>query len=214
MPTKRRDNPNGDNPKTCATAGCDRPLVSHHGNARFCMLHGARTNRAKDLRRAAAQGDELAADDLARIGRAPPEASNARSQLERYSVMLGQAQGDAVAAAELAGLSLRGDALDAYALEARQTCPDLVEGKQTAATSLANAALLLLLIRVRDSIPLLPSTSLAPALRQLGETIDRLQGGLAPVYSQVAVQIRLAAEAQSSSPIIDVGGGDDAPTRH
>lgn len=124
--------------------------------------------------------------------------------------MLGQAQGDPVAAAQLAGLALRGEALEAYAARAREECADLVEGKQTAATSLANAALLLLLIRVRDSIGVLPSTSLAPALRQLGETIDRLQGGLAPVYSQVAVQIRLAAEP---GPVIDVGS-DDAPTRH
>lgn len=150
---------------------------------------------------------------MARIGRAPPSGTegNPRSELQRYAVMLGQAQGDPVAAAELAGLAMRGDELEAYAALAREKCLDLVEGRQTAATSLANAALLLLLIKLRDTVSVLPSTSLAPTLRQVGDTIDRLQGGLAPVYSQVAVQIRLAAEA--AGPVIDVGA-DDAPTRH
>ena len=202
------------NNRVCSVVGCEVSLHGTDPRTKYCAEHKNRNNRANDLRRAAARGDQLAADDMARIGRAPPSAteSNARSELQRYAVMLGQAQGDPVAAAELAGLAMRGDELEAYAALAREKCLDLVEGRQTAATSLANAALLLLLIKLRDTVSVLPSTSLAPTLRQVGDTIDRLQGGLAPVYSQVAVQIRLAAEA-AASPVIDVGS-DDAPTRH
>ena len=202
------------NNRVCSVVGCDVSLHGTDPRTKYCAEHKNRNNRANDLRRAAARGDQLAADDMARIGRAPPSAteSNARSELQRYAVLLGQAQGDPVAAAELAGLAMRGDELERYAALAREKCLDLVEGRQTAATSLANAALLLLLIKLRDTVSVLPSTSLAPTLRQVGDTIDRLQGGLAPVYSQVAVQIRLAAEA-AASPVIDVGA-DDAPTRH
>ena len=189
----------------CIVDKCRNPRASNAPNSRYCWEHRNTTNRAADLRRAAARGETAAADELARLGRPPasPTESNPVSDLQRYAVLLGQCGGRTVDAARLAGLHLVGDALEAYAARAREECPDFVSGKQSAATSVANAAVLLTLIRIRDSVGVIPVASLGSTLRQLGDVLDRLQGGLSPVYSEVAVEIRLD-QPEPRGPVIDV----------
>lgn len=192
--------------RVCRLPGCGRPLPEGaHGAVAYCPDHQQARDRLGLLRKQAARGDQLAADEMARIGRAPPSPTegNDYSALQRFAVLLGQAGGNVQAAAQLAGLALTGKALEEYAQRAQDECPEFVAGKQTAAVSVANSALLLTLIKLRDSVHAMPAASLASTLRQLGETLDRLQGGLSPVYSEVAVEIRLAAPVDRS-PIIDV----------
>lgn len=198
--------------RTCRLPGCGQPIPrGAHGSTAYCPAHTQARDRLGLLRRQAAKGDQLAADDLARIGRAPPSPTegNDFSALQRFAVLLGQAGGNARHAAAMAGLALTGDALEAYAQRAQDECPEFVSGKQTAAVSVANSALLLTLIKLRDSVHAMPAASLASTLRQLGETLDRLQGGLSPVYSEVAVEIRLGA-LEDRTPVIDVtpSGGE------
>ena len=186
--------------------GCGASLPADaHGKQQYCPAHQSQRDRLGLLRKQAARGDELAAEDLVRLGRAPPSSTegNDYSQLQRFAVLLGQAGGNAVAAAQLAGLALTGQALEAYAQRAQDECPEFVQGKQTAAVSVANSALLLTLIKLRDSVHAMPAASLASTLRQLGETLDRLQGGLSPVYSEVAVEVRLGA-LEDRTPVVDV----------
>jgi hypothetical protein len=52
-------------------------------------------------------------------------------------------------------------------------------------------------------VGVIPVASLGSTLRQLGDVLDRLQGGLSPVYSEVAVEIRLD-QPEPRGPVIDV----------
>ena len=194
--------------KRCVLPGCAATIpATAHARTQYCSAHQRQHDRLGLLRKRAAQGDELAAEDMMRLGRAPPSPTegNDFSALQRFAVFLGQAGGNARHAAALAGLALTGQALEAYAQRAQDECPEFVAGKQTAAVSVANSALLLTLIKLRDSVHAMPAASLASTLRQLGETLDRLQGGLSPVYSEVAVEIRLGA-LQDRTPVVELEG--------
>ena len=110
--------------------------------------------------------------------------------LEHFAVLLGITSRPRKAA-DLAGLAVTDEELVALEAKARAEHPELVEGRQTAATALANGALLLLLLRLRDVAPALPPAQTAAALRQVGDVLDRLQGGLQPIYSEVRVLLDL-----------------------
>jgi len=180
--------------------GCDAEVIrtSNKGTwPQFCPQHrkvstheqGNRTHIAK---REARKGGDAAAELAERVGISlegygkPSETA----LLERYAVLLGIVQ-DARKAAELAGVAAKGAELDDWTKRAREEHPELIEGRQTAATSLANGALLLLLLRLRDIAPTLPPAQTASALKQVGDVLDRLQGGMQPVYSEVRVSLAL-----------------------
>lgn len=185
-------------PPRCSYPGCQRMTVrdgSRGAYPRYCPEHREvqnRPRRAAQVRRAVERGDDGAEALARRLGvsleghrRATPTAA-----LEHYAVLLGVTS-DSRRAAELAGLAVEGEELAALEARARAEHPALVEGRQTAAAALANGALLLLLLRLRDVAPALPPAQTAAALRQVGDVLDRLQGGLQPVYSEVRVVLQL-----------------------
>lgn len=186
-------------PTRCSYPGCSR-LVQREGKRgpypRYCPDHRAVQNapaRGQIVRRAADRGDG-GAEELARrlgVSLESHQRPTGTAALEHFAVLLGITGGDARKAADLAGLPVEGDELAQLAERARAEHPALVEGRQTAATALANGALLLLLLRLRDVAPTLPPAQTAAALRQVGDVLDRLQGGMQPVYSEVRVVLAL-----------------------
>lgn len=178
--------------RLCAMPRCGVELGHNDQRVRYCGVHKNPASRAADLRRAAAKGDPTAKKAMQHLGLSPesPVASSDFAELQRFAIFLG-GLGNASQAAELAGLKLRGDALAAYEARARAECADLVEGRQSAATSLGNVALLLLLQRMTLLAPTLPGPQIGASLKQLGDVLERLQGGLQPVYSDVRVEVSL-----------------------
>lgn len=162
---------------------------------RYCPDHRAVQNapaRGQIVRRAAERGDD-GAEELARrlgVNLDGHKRPTGTAALEHFAVLLGVTS-SARKAADLAGLAVGDEELVELEAQARAEHPELVEGRQTAATALANGALLLLLLRLRDVAPALPPAQTAAALRQVGDVLDRLQGGLQPVYSEVRVVLDL-----------------------
>lgn len=187
-------------PTRCQYPGCSRLTVRKGDRGvypRYCPEHrevqmGASGNRAKVVRRAAERGDDGAEELARRLGVSLDghKRPTGTAALEHFAVLLGVTS-SARKAADLAGLAVGDEELVELEAQARAEHPELVEGRQTAATALANGALLLLLLRLRDVAPALPPAQTAAALRQVGDVLDRLQGGLQPVYSEVRVVLDL-----------------------
>jgi hypothetical protein len=187
---------------TCEICGTEIPYTKGR-HPRWCLQHRSTKNRSRDLRRAAARG-EVDAPSL--DGRAPVGAAPEESRLAALAVLL--AGGEPLRlAAQLAGFGgVDGAELQGLEERARAEHPQLVAGSTSALIGLAQQALALLLLALRDNARMLPPAVLASSLRQAGEILDRLQGGMAPVYSEVLVQVRL-----HDQPSPEVGGHSPAP---
>ncbi len=120
------------------------------------------------------------------MGAAPEE-----SRLAALAVLL--AGGEPLRlAAQLAGFGgVDGAELQALEERARAEHPQMVAGSTAALIGLAQQTVTLLLLALRDNWRMVPPAVLASSLRQAGEILDRLQGGMAPVYSEVHVEVRL-----------------------
>lgn len=178
---------------TCRIPGCERSLPPGQRHVRYCTQHQDPAQRVEALRHAAVKGDPEAERLLKRAGRATPLVPRQAmqfAQLQRFAIYLG-GLGDAKRAAELAGIDAEGERLVELEAQARQECGDLVDGKQSAATTLGNMAMLLLLQRTCELAPQLMGPQVSSTLRTVAETLDGLQGGFAPVYSDVRAVISL-----------------------
>lgn len=187
-------------PKMCAQPGCRRTLPAPTGKggrpAKYCLAH--RENKTRDAKRAATQAadpetrkqaEEILAGTAAGTGGgggggAVPD--TAVSRLQRLAVALGSSP-VLEEAAEAAGLSERGKALEAMAARARELYPGLVEHRTEAVTGLLNSALLGLAIRLRDVVHHLPPTLAATSLKQAADVVQRLTGGVGAMHSQIEV---------------------------
>jgi len=128
------------------------------------------------------------------MGYAPPAPGEGASYtaIRRLAVCLGVTGGKLVEAAELAGLSkLPRAELEAMAEQARADHADLSTGRLAATSGLATHALNLMLLRVQETASGLPASQAPSALRQLGDVMERLLGGVAPLYSDVTCQLVL-----------------------
>lgn len=196
--------------RTCEV--CGEALPKGIGRpAKRCLQHRSSNTRARDLRRAAArgEGDAPAIEGRARVVAAPEE-----SRLAALAVLL--SGGSPVrAAAELAGMAAMDDAeLQALEERARATYPQLAAGSTAALIGLAQQTVTLLLLALRDNWRMVPPATLASSLRQAGEILDRLQGGMAPVYSEVNVQVRLHADPPPAVVDLEVEDAPSVETRH
>lgn len=185
-------------PTRCVYPGCTKLTVRNGSRGafpRYCPEHREvqmRHERTTKVKRAAERGDDGAEELARRLGVSLDghKRPTGTAALEHFAVLLGVTS-SARKAADLAGLAVGDEELVELEAQARAEHPELVEGRQTAATALANGALLLLLLRLRDVAPALPPAQTAAALRQVGDVLDRLQGGLQPVYSEVRVVLDL-----------------------
>lgn len=194
-----------------------RPAGLRGAVPRYCLEHRDRRNRGRDLRRAVTRSvvhvdgptTELASAEQAMraLGLRAREPS---TRAREAQVAIAIAYGTPIAeAAQQAGITAL-DAASLAELEARVLArhPGLATRSTTAITDLANETLARLLIRLQDSVDALPANSLASALRQACEAVDRLQGGLQPVYSNVNVTIQIddnaarggAADTEDTGP--------------
>jgi len=186
----------------CTVCGVPIPRSPHvRGPApKYCLEHKDRRNRGRDLRRVVARsvaGDAAPTTELASaeqamrvLGlRAREPSVRAREQQVAIALAYGAPLPEAASQAGFGNLD--GDQLAALEARVRDRHAGLLAREATAVTDLANETLARLLIRLQDSVDALPASSLPSALRQACEAVDRLQGGLAPVYSQVAVNIVL-----------------------
>jgi len=179
--------------RTCSIPGCERKLASRGSHVRYCSEHQDPALRVEALRRAAIKGDPEAERLLKRAKRnvpLPPAGAQQFVHLQRFAIYLG-GLGDPKRAAELAGIQVDEAGLVALEEQARRECGDLVEGKQSAATTLANMAMLLLLQRTCELAPQLMGPQVSSTLRTVAETVEGLQGGFAPVFSDTKAVINL-----------------------
>jgi hypothetical protein len=179
--------------RVCAVPGCERKVGSRGSHVRYCTEHQDPARRVEALRHAAVGGDPEAERLLKRAKRnapLPPTGAQQFVQLQRFAIYLG-GLGDPKRAAELAGIQVDAAGLVDLEAQARRECGDLVEGKQSAATTLGNMAMLLLLQRTCELAPQLMGPQVSATLRTVAETLDGLQGGFAPVYSDVRAVISL-----------------------
>ena len=179
--------------RTCSIPGCERKLAARGSHVRYCTEHQDPALRVEALRRAAVAGDPEAERLLKRAKRnvpLPPAGAQQFVHLQRFAIYLG-GLGDPKRAAELAGIQVDEAGLVELEAQARRECGDLVEGRQSAATTLGNMAMLLLLQRTCELAPQLMGPQVSSTLRTVAETLDGLQGGFAPVYSDVKAVISL-----------------------
>ena len=178
---------------TCRIPGCERSLPPGQRHVRYCTQHQDPAQRVEALRHAAVKGDPEAERLLKRAGRATPLVPRQAmqfAQLQRFAIYLG-GLGSARRAAELAGIDADGERLAELEAQARQECGDLVDGTLQAATTLGNMSMLLLLQRACELAPQLQGPQLASTLRTVAETVEGLQGGHAPVFSNMQAVISL-----------------------
>jgi hypothetical protein len=196
--------------RTCEVCGDVLP-VGKGRPAKRCLQHRNEKTRARDMRRAAARGE---GDARSIGGRAPVASAGEDSRLAALAVLL--SGGTTLrSAAQLAGCEVGDDAaLQALEAQARSAYPQLVAGSTAALIGLAQQTVTLLLLALRDNWRMVPPATLASSLRQAGEILDRLQGGMAPVYSEVHVQVRLHGDEPPAVVVDAEPEVTSAPTRH
>lgn len=173
---------------TCKTCAKDFEVETSGKRPIYCPEHSKRHDRNQALRRKAASGDDTAKEELEKLGLAPSAAEAELSRRQRFAVFYGQSGRDPEAAAELAGLTdIDDETLALYVELAEGPLAPLTEVRQEALTDLGNAVLVLTMLRLRDSIQVLPASLLGNTIKQAADVMERLTGGVAPSHSNIEV---------------------------
>lgn len=182
----------------CVVCGAMSEYVGIGRKPKFCINCTPSKNRSTRVRQVEERTRlvsiaEGATHDLANAGLGAPNAEESAawiaSAVELMAVGLNVTE-DIRRAAAIVGLDPERPDLADLATQARTECKALFERKPAAVGQIINTALLLAMIRLRNSMATLPVTTIANAAKAMAQTMEMIQGSAGPAYTELKIMIQ------------------------